>query len=234
MMPGMDEEMMFDDPMLMQQLGLGGYMQPPPERKTDEDKPPEGSGWSMSLIVCGILLILAWMAIPLGALGAWFYGPIQGFAAEPVFSRFEFMIYTILWLTIGVAVSSVIMNSLPKVQWVENDPGMPRTTYLKKIEDMGGHYILTRRDKRKIRVRKDICSRYKNKVHVTANVLEINARAGSDYDIDFRTTQGRMSRGAIEAEEDLAMRQAFREEQLEQISGQFVQGQLDQIEGGMM
>ena len=214
--------MMFEDPMLMQQLGLGGFM--PQQREpqvADEDVPPEGNGWSISLIISGILLVLAWFAIPLGALGAWFYGPIEGFTATPVFSRFEMLIHAALFLTIGTAVSGVIQNSLPKVAWVENDPGMPRTTYLKKIDDMGGYYILTKRDKKKIRVRKDICSRYKNKVHVTANVLEINARPGMEWDIEFRTTQGRMSRGAIEAEEDLAMRQAFREEQLENISGQF-------------
>ena len=100
MMPPQDE-MMFEDPMLMQQLGLGGFM--PQQREpqvADEDVPPEGNGWSISLIISGILLVLAWFAIPLGALGAWFYGPIEGFTATPVFSRFEMLIHAALFLTI--------------------------------------------------------------------------------------------------------------------------------------
>ena len=40
-----------------------------------------------------------------------------------------------------------------------------------------------------------------------------------------------MSRGQIDAEEDLAMRQGFREQQLEEISQQYVAGQMDQIDG---
>ena len=87
---------------------------------------------------------------------------------------------------------------------------------------------MTRRDKKILRVRKDIASRYRNIVHITANVLEID---GQDVDIEFRTTAGSMSRGQIAAEEDLAMRQGFREQQLEEISQRYVAGQMDQIDG---
>tara|TARA_Y100001973_G_scaffold105526_1_gene179031 strand:+ start:2106 stop:2828 length:723 start_codon:yes stop_codon:yes gene_type:complete len=233
---GMDlDEMMFEDPMLMQQLGLAppmGMGMPPQDESTLSDRTGERTeARSIALIACGIILMLGWVAVPIGGLGAWFYGPIEGFFAESVYSRFEAFMCGGLFITIGVLVTSIITNSMPRVNWVENDPGIPRVTYLKKIEDTGGSLILTRRDGKKVRVAKDLASRYKAKVHVTANVLEIDARPGSEWDIEFRTTAGAMSRGQIQAEEDLAMRQGFREQQLEEIAQQYVAGQMDQIEG---
>ena len=228
--PGMDDEMLFDDPMLMQQL-LGIPQQPPQQQ--DQTNPGDREGprterWASALIASGIILMLSWVAVPLGAFGAWFYGPITSFFAEPTFSRFELMVYLGFFTTLGMIASLVIQNSRPKLHWVENDPGIPRITALRKIEDTGGHYIMTRRDKKVLRVRKDISSRYRNIVHITANVLEID---GQDVDIEFRTTAGSMSRGQIAAEEDLAMRQGFREQQLEEISQRYVAGQMDQIDG---
>ena len=127
-------------------------------------------------------------------------------------------------------VTFIIQQSQPKVNWVENDPGIPRTTYLKSIEDTGGSLLLKRRDGKIIKVRKDIASRYKRQVHVTAHVLEIDSNDPS-ADIEFRTTSGSMSRGQIAAEEDLAHRQGYREQQLEEISQRYVAGQMDQIDG---
>lgn len=225
-----EEDMLFDDPMLMQQL-LG--MPAQPQQQQDQSKPGdrEGArieGWATGLIFAGIILILGWIAVPLGAFGAWFYGPMESFFATPTFSRFEIMIYIGFFTTIGMIASFVLQNSRPKLHWVENDPGIPRITTLRRIEDTGGHFIMTRRDKKILRVRKDIASRYRNIVHITANVLEID---GQDVDIEFRTTAGSMSRGQIAAEEDLAMRQGFREQQLEEISQRYVAGQMDQIDG---
>ena len=224
---------MMDDPMLMQQLGLA-----PPMQHYDGDQsalsdrtPQKADHRSIGLIMTGILLMLSWVAVPIGGLGAWLYGPIEGFFAEAVYSRFEAVSCGAIFVTAGITISFIIQNAMPRVVWVENDPGIPRETKLKKIEDTGGSLILTRRDKKRIRVHKDIASRYKNKVHVTANVLEIDSRPGSDWEIEFRTTSGSMSRGQIQAEEDLAMRQGFREQQLEEISQQYVAGQMDQIDG---
>jgi hypothetical protein len=222
---------MFEDPLLMQQLGLAPYMEQPVETQTDQHKPPPTQGWSMGLILTGILLMLVWVAVPLGGLGAWFYGPIEGVFTVPTYTRWEMMILASVFTTVGFVGLGLIQASIPRVNWVENDPGMPRVTYLRDIEDLGGHYILTRRDRKKIRVAKDICSRYRKQVHVTAHVLEIDARPGSEHDIEFRTTAGSMSRGQIQAEEDLGMRQQFREQQLEEISQQYVAGQMDQIDG---
>ena len=78
--PGMDD-LMFDDPMLMQQLGL---MQPQPMQQQDQSLPgdreqPRSEGWSLALIVSGIILMISWIAVPVGGLGAWVYGPIEGF-----------------------------------------------------------------------------------------------------------------------------------------------------------
>ena len=87
---------------------------------------------------------------------------------------------------------------------------------------------MKRRDGKTLKVSKGISSRHKNIVHITANVLEVDGR---EADIEFRTTSGAMSRGQIQAEEDLAMRQGFREQQLEEISQRYVSGQMDQIEG---
>jgi len=238
MQPGQeefDDELLFNDPMLMQQLGLGGPQQfgqqaMPESSPSDRESPPQ-QAWATGLILIGILMMLAWVAVPIGGLGAWVYGPIEGFFAQPIYSRFEFMMCGSIFITIGVVIALFVQSSMPKVHWVENDPGVPRTTFLREIEDTGGTYILTRRDKKKIRVRKDMASRYRKTVHVTANVLEIDARPGSDYDIEFRTTQGSMSRGQIDAEEDVAQRQGFREQQLEEISQQYVAGQMEQIEG---
>lgn len=234
MQPGGEfDDLIFDDPVLMQQLGLGPAFQQPqsePQPTSDRETPPQQT-WSIGLIITGCMMMLAWVAVPIGGLGAWFYGPIEGFFAEPVYSRFESFMCGGMFITIGVTIAFFIHTGIPKVHWVENDPGVPRTTFLKKIEDTGGNLILTRRDKKKIRVRKDICSKYRKTVHVCAHVLEIDSRPGNDWDIEFRTTQGSMSRGQIESEEDLAMRQGFREQQLEEISQQFVQGQMDQIEG---
>ena len=229
------DELMFEDPMLMQQLGLappGMGMGMPQDQSTVSDRTSEKTdARSIALILCGIMLMVSWIAVPVGGLGAWFYGPIEGFFAVEIYSRFEALMCGGLFITIGVLISSIITNSLPRVNWVENDPGIPRVTFLKKIEDTGGSLILTKRDGKKIRVAKDLASRYKAKVHVTANVLEIDARPGSEWDIEFRTTHGAMSRGQIQAEEDLAMRQGFREQQLEEIAQQYVAGQMDQIEG---
>ena len=236
MMPGdgMDlDELMFEDPMLMQQLGLMPPQHLPNHDETNlSDRTEERTEVrSIALILCGILLMLGWVAVPIGGLGAWVYGPIEGFFAESVYSRFEAFLCGGLFITIGVLVSSILSNSIPRVNWVENDPGIPRVTFLKKIEDTGGSLIMTRRDGKRVRVAKDIASRYKTKIHVTANVLEIDARPGSDWEIEFRTTAGAMSRGQIQGEEDLAMRQGFREQQLEEIAQQYVAGQMDQIEG---
>ena len=226
------DEMMFEYPMLMQQLGLGLPQQMPADESALSDRTPEkGDARSISLIICGIMLMISWIAIPVGGLGAWFYGPIEGFFAQAVYSRFEALMCGSLFVTIGVTIAIIVTNNRPRVNWVENDPGIPRLTYLKKIEDTGGSLILTRRDNKRIRVGKDMASRYKTKVHVTANVLEIDARPGSDLEIEFRTTSGSMSRGQIQAEEDLSMRQGFREQQLEEIAQQYVAGQMDQIEG---
>ena len=230
MIPG-DEEALFDDPMLMQQL-LGIPAQPAPPQE-DQSSPGDKDGarlekWASGLILCGILLIISWIAVPFGAFGAWFYGPIEGFFAKPVFSRFEGMTYMAFFLTLGTIVSHVLNNARPKLHWVENDPGVPRVTPLKSIEDNGGSYVMTRRDGKTMRVRKDIASRYRTLVHIKAHVLEID---GQGVDIEFRTTSGSMSRGQIAAEEDLAMRQGFREQQLEEISQRYVGGQMDQIEG---
>jgi len=233
MQPDMDfDEMMFEDPALMQQLGLGMPQQQPMDQSVLSDRTPERTdGRSISLIICGIVLMISWVAVPVGGLGAWFYGPIEGFFAEGIYSRFEALMCSALFITIGVTISFIVTNGRPRVNWVENDPGIPRLTYLKKIEDTGGSLILTRRDNKRIRVGKDMASRYKTKVHVTANVLEIDARPGSDWEIEFRTTQGSMSRGQIQSEEDLSMRQGFREQQLEEIAQQYVAGQMEQIEG---
>lgn len=227
------DDLMFQDPMLMQELGLQMPQGPPMQDQSNlSDRTQERTSIpSLGLILTGIILMFAWVAVPIGGLGAWIYGPIEGFFATPTYSRFEAFACGGLFITIGVVVSSMITNSWPRVNWVENDPGIPRVTYLKKIEDTGSALILTRRDKKRIRVPKDLSSRYKAKVHVTANVLEIDARPGSDWDIEFRTTAGSMSRGQIQAEEDLAMRQGFREQQLEEIAQQYVAGQMDQIEG---
>tara|TARA_B110000858_G_scaffold192980_1_gene244641 strand:+ start:2573 stop:3271 length:699 start_codon:yes stop_codon:yes gene_type:complete len=231
MMPG-EEEALFDDPQLMQQL-LGIPQQPMQEQFDDQSSPGDRDGqrlekWASGLILCGILLIISWIAVPFGAFGAWFYGPIEGFFAQPVFSRFEVMTYLAFFLTLGAIVAYAVDNARPKLHWVENDPGVPRVTSLKSIEDNGGSYVMTRRDGKTMRVRKDIASRYRNLVHITAHVLEID---GQGVDIEFRTTSGSMSRGQIAAEEDLANRQGFREQQLEEISQRYVAGQMDQIEG---
>jgi len=232
MQPDFDE-MMFEDPQLMQQLGLGGpgFQQQQDESTITDRTPPKTDGRSIGLIFTGILLMISWVAVPIGGLGAWVYGPIEGFFAQAVYSRFEAFSCGALFISIGVVMSLIIQKAQPIVMWVENDPGIPRQTFLKKIEDTGGALILTRRDKKTIRVDKSIASRYKTKVHVTANVLEVESRAGSDWDIEFRTTQGSMSRGQIASEEDVAMRQGFREQQLEEISQQYVAGQMEQIDG---
>lgn len=236
MQPGDEfDPMMMEDPYLMAAMGLGpqpGMMMAQQEDqsalsdRTQERTDPRSAG----LILTGILLMLSWVAVPIGGLGAWFYGPIEGFFATAVYSRFEAAACGAVFVTAGITISFIINNSMPKVNWVENDPGIPRETKLKKIEDTGGALILTRRDKKKIRVSKEIASRYKTKVHVTANVLEVDSRS-PDWDIEFRTTSGSMSRGQIQAEEDLAMRQGFREQQLEEIAQQYVAGQMDQIDG---
>lgn len=235
MQPGeMDfDEMMLEDPMLMQQLGLGMPQPPAYDETTLSDRSEHKTdGRSIGLIICGIMLMLGWVAVPIGGLGAWVYGPIEGFFANAVYSRFEAFMCGGLFITIGVTISTIMTNSMPRVNWVENDPGIPRVTHLKKIEDTGGSLILTRKsDRKRIRVAKDIASRYKTKVHVTANVLEIDARPGSDWEIEFRTTAGSMSRGQIQSEEDVSMRQGFREQQLEEIAQQYVAGQMEQIEG---
>lgn len=230
--PGMDD-LMFDDPMLMQQLGL---MQPQqPMMNQDQSLPgdresPRSEGWSLALILSGIMLMITWVAVPVGGLGAWVYGPIEGFFANPVYSRFEAFMCGGLFVTIGVMIALLMDRSIPKVNWVENDPGIPRTTYLKSIEDTGGSLIMKRRDGKILKVRKDIASRYRRHVHITANVLEIDSQDPS-VDIEFRTTSGSMSRGQIAAEEDLAHRQGYREQQLEEISQRYVAGQMDQIDG---
>tara|TARA_B100000579_G_C22795466_1_gene836882 strand:+ start:880 stop:1596 length:717 start_codon:yes stop_codon:yes gene_type:complete len=231
--PGAEmDDLLFDDPMLMQQLGM---MQPQQPMMGDQSTPgereaPKSEGWSLALIVAGIILMISWIAVPVGGLGAWIYGPIEGFFAESVYSRFEAMMCGGLFVTIGVMVSFIIQNAQPKVNWVENDPGIPRTTYLKSIEDTGGSLLMKRRDGKILKVRKDIASRYKRHVHITANVLEIDSNDPS-ADIEFRTTSGSMSRGQIAAEEDLAHRQGYREQQLEEISQRYVAGQMDQIDG---
>lgn len=228
MQPG--DEMLFNDPLLMQELGLMPQ-QPPPQE--DQSRPgdregPRGEAWSMAMILSGIVLMLTWVAVPLGAFGAWFYGPIEGFFASPVYSRFEAMSCGVLFITIGIVIAGIYNQSSGKLHWVENDPGVPRITRLKKIEDTGSSYVMKRRDGKTLKVSKGIASRHKNIVHITANVLEVDGR---EADIEFRTTSGAMSRGQIQAEEDLAMRQGFREQQLEEISQRYVSGQMDQIEG---
>jgi len=230
MQPDFTEEMLFEDPMLMQQLGLAP---PPMQPQQDQSQPgdrskPKGEPWSLALIFCGIVLMVSWVAVPLGALGAWFYGPIEGFFASPVYSRFEAFTCSALFISIGIAIALINNERSPKLHWVENDPGVPRITKLKSIEDFGSSYQMVRKDGKTLSVRKDISSRYRNLVHITANVLEIDGR---EADIEFRTTSGNMSRGQIAHEEDLAMRQGFREQQLEDISQRFVSGQMDQIDG---
>ena len=231
MQPG--EEDFFDDPMLMQQLlGIPGPMQPEPQGDESNPTDREGSrkeGWSLALILSGIFLMLAWVAVPLGAFGAWFYGPIEGFFASPTYSRFEAMTCGAFFVAIGFTLNFIYISAKPKLHWVENDPGIPRVTPLKNIEETGGAYVMVRNDGKTLKVRKDIASRYRNLVHITAHVLEVDGRG--DADIEFRTTSGSMSRAQIAAEEDLAMRQGFREQQLEDISQRYVSGQMDQIDG---
>jgi hypothetical protein len=229
MQPPMDE-MLFDDPMLMQQLGL---MPPQMAETQDQSLPadrekPKGEAWSLALILSGIILMIAWIAVPLGAMGAWIYGPIEGFFAQPIFSRFEALCGSALFITVGITIALLYWQAVPKLHWVENDPGVPRITRLKNIEDTGSSFIMKRHDGKMLKVRKDIASRHRNLIHITANVLEIDGR---DTDIEFRTTAGSMSRGQIAQEEDLSMRQGFREQQLEDISQRYVSGQMEQIDG---
>jgi len=226
-------EDIFDDPMLMQQLL--GIPAPQQEPQMDQSSPTDREGsrkeaWSMALILSGIFLILAWVAVPLGAFGAWFYGPIEGFFASPTYSRFEAMTCGGFFIVIGMTITFIYINSKPKLHWVENEPGIPRISLLKSIEETGGAFLMERNDGKLMRVRKDIASRYRNIVHITAHVLEVDGREPG-IDIEFRTTSASMSRSQIAAEEDLSMRQGFREQQLEYISQRYVSGQMDQIDG---
>lgn len=155
------------------------------------------------LPLLSLFLFVILLGVPLGGLGVLFYGPAEDLFLAPVATRYELYGLILLGVVSGAALMAVVLALVPKMHWRENDPGIPRVTFMRGWQDKG-EYLLGKqfRGGQVYRVDKDIATRHGSIVHVSPPVVEITAARSQGWDIELRTERARLDRESIRREED--------------------------------